>query len=276
MADQDPLDAVTFQASSLDELAYPEVREALREHTVVRIRGLLDPEEIRATKRNITAGFDPANDRKHDPRDTEIIRSNFQKLQVGCTSGMGTTRDLGRVLRMLFNPIFADDVYGMRRHFVVLARFRNLLYGLERDFAVFGTEEGFWTAARIHQYPRGGGFMSSHRDAFTQIVAADAGVTYAQPFILMSEKGVDFHSGGAFIDRNGERVYYESGCRAGDIVVYDGHSVHGVGDIDPLEPLDMSSLSGRIVAFAALYRHLKPGASDYGELSRRAMERLGS
>ncbi|MEX2204922.1 MAG: hypothetical protein WEF50_01705 [Myxococcota bacterium] len=275
MADSDPLEAVTFQANSLDEVPYPEVRETLRQHTVVRIRGLFDPEEIRATKREIAARFDPANDRKHDPRDTEIIRTNFQKLQVGCTSGMGTTRDLGRVLRMLFNPIFADDVYGMRRHFVLLARFRNLLYELDRDFAVFGTEEGYWTAARIHQYPRGGGFMSSHRDAFTRIVATEAGVTYAQPFLLMSEKGVDFQSGGAFTDLHGERVYYESGCQAGDVVAYDGQSIHGVGDIDPLEPLDMTSLSGRIVAFAALYRHLKPGASDYGELSRRAIEGMG-
>ncbi len=274
MADLDPLETVTFRARGLDELDYPALRAALREHTVVRIRGLFDPDEIRALKRGIAARFDAGNDRKHDPRDTEIIRTNFQKLQVGCSSGLGT-RDLGRVLRMLFNPIFADDVFGMRAHFVHLARFRNLLYGLERDFAVFGTDDGLWTAARLHQYPRGGGFMSSHQDRFTQIVAIEAGLIYAQPFLLLTEHGVDFQSGGAFIDRGDERIYYEGGCRVGDVVVYNGQSVHGVADIDPLEPLDMSSFSGRVVAFAALYKHLKPGASDYGELSRRAIESLG-
>lgn len=272
----DPLHVVTFEARSLDELPYPEVREVLREHTVVRIRGLFDPAEIRAARSNIASHFDAANDRKHDPRDTEAIRSNFQKLQVGCTSGMGTTRDLGRVLRMLFNPIFAEDIYGMRRHFVTLARFRNLLYGLERDSAVFGTEDGLWTAARIHQYPSGGGFMSGHRDAFTKTVATEAGVTYAQPFLQLTEKGVDFQSGGAFVELEGERIYYETGCQAGDVIAYDGQSIHGVGDIDPLEPLDMTRFSGRVVAFAALYRHLKPGAADYGELSRRAMEQQGT
>lgn len=271
MDSPDPLKDVTFHAAAVDEVPYAAVREALQERGVVRMRGLFDPEEIRATKRAIAARFDCANDRKHDPRDTEIIRTNFQKLQVGCTLGVGTTRDMGRVLRMLFNPIFAEDIYGMRRHFVQLARFRNLLYGLERDFAVFGTEDGLWTAARIHQYPRGGGFMSGHRDALTRVVATEAGVTFAQPFLLMSEKGIDFHDGGAFVDRSGERIFYEGGCRAGDIIAYDGQAMHGVGDVDPLAPLDMTTFSGRVVAFASLYRHLKPGASEYGELSRKAL-----
>jgi hypothetical protein len=56
----------------------------------------------------------------------------------------------------------------------------------------------------------------------------------------------------------------------GDVVVYDGRATHGVSDIDPLEPLDLTAITGRVVAFASLFRHLRPGAEDYGRIAERA------
>jgi len=246
-----------------------------RSITVIRVRGLFDTNEIRAVKQFISERFDCRNDRKHDPRDTEATRRNFQKLQVGCISGMGQHITLGRFLRMLYNPIFAEDIYGMRKHFIILAQFRNRLCGLHPDFAVYGTERGLWTASRIHQYPRGGGFMAPHRDALTQVVATDAGLNYVQPFLVLSKKGEDYTEGGAFIEYQSNQVYYEDGCEPGDVIVYDGKSIHGVGDIDPLEPLDLTEFSGRIVAFAGMFRHLTPGKDDYENLAKKARQLYG-
>jgi hypothetical protein len=171
---------------------------------------------------------------------------------------------------MLFNPIFAPDVHGMRATFVRLARLRNRLFGLPEDFAVHGTEDGYWTAARIHQYPRGGGFMVPHRDLYSRMAVAESGARYAQVFLVMSQKGEDFHEGGAFIERDGERLFYEDSCAPGDVIVYDGQVVHGVGDVDPLEPIDLERFTGRVAAFASLYRHLTPGEGEYVALAKRA------
>ena len=271
----DPFLNATFTVSSVEAVPVADLRAALETHTVVRLRGLFEPAAVRAATRGMAAGFDPARDRKHDPADTEAVRTNFQKLVVGGITGVNEQRALARVVRMFYNPIFAEDVHGMRAHFVRLAQLRNRLFGLPTDFAVHGTEDGYWTAARVHQYPRGGGFMVPHTDAFSRTAVEESGAYYAQVLLLMTRKGEDYREGGAFVDLGGGRVYYEDDCELGDVIVYDGRSVHGVGDIDPLEPFDLMTFSGRVVAFASLYRHLTPGAEDYGRLAGRARRYVG-
>jgi hypothetical protein len=269
------LDRVSFEAGSLDAVPYDALRSALAETSIVRVRGLFDRAQMRAVLRSIAARFDAADDRRHDPRDTEAIRRNFQKLQIGANSGIDSRRTLGRFLRILYNPIFGDDIYGMRAHFVTLARFRNRLFALPEDHAVHGTADGFWTCARIHQYPRGGGFMVPHRDLYSRAAAEEAELGYYQPFLMLSEQGEDYREGGAYIDLGEERILYEGECRAGDVIVYDGRTIHGVADIDPLEPLALDRFSGRVAAFVSLFRHLPPGVESYADLTRRASDRFG-
>src|SRR5262249_33171049 len=157
--------------------------------------------------------------------------------------------------RMIYNPIFAEDVYGLRSLFVRLARFRNLVYGLPPDFAVFGTDDGLWTAARLNQYPRGGGVMVAHRDRDGAPGAAvPSHWLIYQVFLLMSKRGEDFQTGGAFLEYRGETVSYEDECDVGDVMVYNGQVLHGVADVDPLEPLDLKTFSGRVAAFVSLFR----------------------
>lgn len=270
------LDTVTFRGAALSELDYAALRRTLESRSIVRVRGLFDREEIRRLVRELAARFDSKYDRRHDPRDTEAVRRNFQKLQIGANSGIDTRRTLGRFLRIFYNPIFAEDLYGLRDTFVTLARFRNALYGLPPDYAVLGTDDGLFTCARVHQYPRGGGFMVPHRDHFSQVVSVDAGLSYYQPFVILSEQGIDYETGGAYIDLDGERILYERACRAGDIVVYDGRTIHGVADIDPLAPLDLANFCGRSAAFASLFKKLEPGTRDYGELAQKAGELYGT
>lgn len=264
-----------FEVDDLSSVPYDDLRRTLAEQAVVCVRGLFDRDAIRAVHHRIVAGFDPANDRRHDPRDTDAVRRNFQKLQVGANSGVNSRRTLGRFMRMLYNPIFADDVYGMREHFVTLARFRNHLYGLPVDHAVAGTDDGYWTCSRLLQYPRGGGFIVPHRDMYAQVATRDAGLGYFQPLLFLTEKGLDFHDGGAYVDIGDERFCYEEHCRAGDVVVYDGRSIHGVADIDPMADLDLARLSGRVVALASLFRLLAPGAGEYGEMASKAGAMFG-
>jgi len=264
---------VTFEATSVDDLPLDRLRACLDQHSIIRIRGLFDPEQISALRRQMTARFDPRKDRKHDPRDVGAVRTNLQKIVVG--GGQGSTgRELARFVRILYNPIFCDDIYGMRAHLVTLARVRNHLGRVDPDFAVHGIEESQFTAARIQQYPRGGGFMASHRDYFSVANATDSGADYAQPVLIMSRYGEDYVEGGAYIVHGGERILYEACCEPGDVIAYDGRSTHGVADVDPLEPIDLTTFSGRVAALVSLYRVLEPGAKDYRELDGRTRDLL--
>lgn len=272
--DRSLLESVTHVASSLAELDYDRIRDDVRRTSLARVRGLLDRDRIRSCLARIQKGFDRTKDRKHDPRDTEAVRTNFQKLQIGANSGADTRRTLGRFLRILYNPIFAEDIHGLRDAFATTARFRNLLYGLPEDFAVEGTDNGFFTCARIHQYPQGGGFMVPHRDLFSRLVTEKSDLGYFQIFFLLTEKGVDYREGGGYVEINERRVLFEDHTSAGDIVIYDGRTMHGVADVDPLLPLDLDTFGGRSAGFVSLFRHLAPDGNSYAKLSREAVERL--
>lgn len=249
------MERVSFSGEDVDALPYQELRKAVQEHMFVRVTGLFPKEEVLGIRRRLREQFDRGADRKHDSKDTKAMLGNLQKLRVGGDSA----DNCARFLRMFYNPIFADDIYGMRDIYVRLARFRNLLFELPRDFAVFGFEDGYWTASRINQYPTGGGFMVGHSDR--DIYGEHAGEANPRedyhPLLLMTKKGVDFHEGGAYLQYDdGERIYYEDYCDVGDVLVYDGRLHHGVADVDPMKPLDLDTLNGRMAAFVSFYRKL--------------------
>jgi hypothetical protein len=272
----DTLGHVSFEAAVPQDLPVAAIRDTVASHGLARIRGLFDRDALREVLAGMVAGFDASRDARHDPRDTDAVRRNFQKLQIGANSGVNSRRTLGRFMRVIYNPIFADDIYGLRPHFVTLARVRNLLFGRPIEFAIHGTDAGYWTCARIQQYPAGGGFMVPHRDMYAQAATSEAGLDYFQVILQLTEKGLDFEEGGAYVDVNDERVLYEHACLTGDVVVYDGRSVHGVADVDPMKALDLSRLDGRVVAFVSLFRLLRPGADDYARLGELARDQFGA
>ena len=72
--------------------------------------------------------------------------------------------------------------------------------------------------------------------------------------LVMSRKGIDFESGGGFIeDRSGKRIFYEQECEYGDWLIYGKTIVHGVEDVDPGEPFALDSAAGRIVGLMTLH-----------------------
>jgi hypothetical protein len=259
----------TVHATTLDDVPFDKLRGLLGTHTFARVTGLFSRDEVLAARAKLQGRFDVKNDRKHDPKDAEAIRRNFQKLIVGGTRG---TNACPRFLRMFYNPTFDEDIFGMHAIFRRLIQFRNLLYSLPKDFTCNGTENGMWSASRINHYPRGGGFMATHTDVGTTSVAADMGMErYVQLLLLLTKKGVDFHEGGAYIDLEGRRYLFESECEIGDVVIYDGRVNHGVEEIDPMEPLDLSSFAGRHVALVTLFKHFtKDSEAEYKALMRSA------
>ena len=246
---------VLINVNSMEEVPFDLIRTNLEKDTYSCVRGLFSPEEIAAAKGRMRGVFDSKNDKKHDPKDADAIRNNFQKLQVGGTNGVN---GCARFLRMFYNPTFCEDIYGMHNIFKRLITFRNHLYSLPPDFTVNGTENGMWSASRVNHYPKGGGFMAPHADTGTANIAKSLGLDkYVQLILIMSVKGKDFKEGGAYIVdmEKREAIFYEDDCQPGDIMIYDGRVIHGVAEIDPMEPLDLNSFDGRHVAMVTLFKH---------------------
>ena len=71
--------------------------------------------------------------------------------------------------------------------------------------------------------------------------------------------------GGGFFEHRGERFYFERECELGDVVIYSGETIHGVGDVDVHKPFRHDTVDGRLCAFVTLYRHFtrKGQLDDY-------------
>ena len=260
------LEDVAFSGASLNELPFDEMRAVLATRHVLKVSGLFSADEIRRARAIIEQGFRRADDRSHDPADSDAIKQNFQKLTVGGVGG----KNVFRVMRTFFNPIWAPDTFGMRDIFIRLSQFRNRLYGVHDDFAIRGVEDQLWTAARVHQYPLGGGCMATHHD-YLPAHASESLRSYAQVYLPMTQKGIDFETGGAFLIKDGEAIHYENDCCLGDVLVYDGRIEHGVSDVDPLRLLDLDRFSGRVAAFVTLYRDLSAAGETYDKFAKDAL-----
>lgn len=257
------LQDVTVHAARPEDVDGDAVHEALTKHALAVVRGVVRPEEIVRSRTLLREHFDAGNDRPSLGEDPQELKGNFQKLAIGGAQGYGTYRP--RCMRTLYNPIWAEDIYGLRSVFARMARVRNVIYRLDIDFAVDAIDDGMWTASRIHHYPRGGGFLISHRDTVVPVMQRDRGFpNYYQPLLVMSRKGVDFTEGGGFVEREGERHYYEALCEYGDIVIYDGRTVHGVADIDPQHRFRHDTVEGRLAGFVTLYKDMQKGDSVKG------------
>jgi len=249
------VEEATFEITSLKDLDGSEVKECLETLHFARIRGLISADEIDHAMTRIGAFFSPENDRATTGEAADEVRGNFQKLSIGRANHGGVDRP--RFMRCFYSPLWNEDALGMHGPFRQAAGVRNWLSGKELDYAIDDPNGAAWTAARIHHFPAGGGFMVDHQDTVLPALYKDNSLgAFFQPLIVMSQKGVDFHEGGGFAMVAGERIQYEDYCEKGDIVIYDTSTVHGVDDIDPRAPYRQDSLAGRMSGLVTLYKTL--------------------
>lgn len=261
------MDEVIIKVGALQALDLNRIHDVTRIHGYAILRGLVSPGEIERSKMLLREWFDPDRDRSSRGESPDELKSDFyQKFLLGATHPSGTHRP--RCHRTIYLSLNFSERFALRAIFITLARVRNLISGLPIDFAIFDDSEGFWTPARIHHYPTGGGFLVEHRDNFTPLVQISGGIpSYSQPIVVMSQRGTDFADGGGFVvDRQGARVYYEAFCELGDIILYSGDTIHGVEDVDPHRVFNQKSFDGRLSGLVTLYKR----SNSYEEILRSA------
>lgn len=244
-----------FEVKQPEEIPLDDFFSAMQRETFACFRGIVSPEAIRSSLDLIRDRFDRSKDAPRLGHGPDAVRSNFQKLLSGGESRTGN--DDARLFRAFYNPIWEDDIWGLRDSFIELARVRNKIASLPLDFAIDKIEDnGLWTASRFHQYPAGGGFFRRHTDYVVKDVADEKDTSFFQVVLTLTKKGEHFHDGGAFVDIGEDRVCLDDYSEPGDIVIYDGRTVHGVEDIDPDVVLDLDTINGRLAGFATLYKKM--------------------
>jgi hypothetical protein len=243
-----------FDVSSVSSLL--EQRESictcLEKSGISILRGLVDENALASSRALIRSSFNRGKDYLGSKATKSLANTNHQCLLVGSSGSIFSPHSHGQLVRTFYNPMSSEDIFNMHGNFKRLIHVRNILSCGSKEL----TEGRFWSASRIHQYPAGGGFMGAHMDTRAASILLGTNLRYIQALLVMTQRGVDFSSGGAFIVIDGQVVDLEDIVRIGDIVVYNENIIHGVDCIDGYRELDLNTFNGRISAFVTLFKKI--------------------
>ena len=247
------LSSTILEYSTVEQVNDKETWQVMEKRSFVCLRGLITPGDVYSGLKNLKSKFSAENDKKRAPGDYDAVKSNYQRLCIGMTGGILSTNP--RFFRVFYNPLWDKDTFGMHAIFRMMIRVRNRLMGLPETFAMDKPERNLWSACRVQHYPKGGGFLIPHSDINANKAVNDAGIERnANIVLIMTKRGIDFTEGGGFVEIDGEKVFYEDEYNVGDLVIYDDRNIHGVSDIDPMEPTSINSSEGRYAGFTTLMR----------------------
>lgn len=181
---------------------------------------------------------------------SDLARGPWRKLAIGSQNGVG------EAYAQFLQTVYFDSnksVYGsINLIFRFMNAVRNQLMKVRSDFGDNPVGDQFWNACRIHHYPRGGGFMTTHRDTYFPMKLKD--LPFYQIMAPLSVKGRDFMQGGGILfTREGEKINTDETAGMGAVVIFDGRINHGVEDVDPAELVNFDDEKGRLAAFSNLY-----------------------
>ena len=247
-----------IKINNLNKIKQDKIIKIIEDKGYIIIRGLFQRKLIRTNLNKLKKKIF-IDDNSSLSGNTNQIKKNFHKLCVGAASKITLKEDskIYRLHRIIYNPIWCDDIYGLKNIFIEFCKVRNFLLKLKPNFCITKKiEKNLWSANRILQYPIGGGHMSSHSDFIVKKINNKNKINKFYQLILnLTEYKKDFYSGGAYIKFKNKKIFLENKLQSGDILIYHGNSVHGVDEIDPHRKLDLIKFNGRIVLMNSLYQY---------------------
>ena len=247
------------KSKTIEELDLKKIKIKLAKEKIVLIRGLFSKNDILRKRKKIEKNFSPKNDKVRPKNSYDLIKKNYQRITVGMGGGIVQSRTNSRIMRTLYNPLYCKDIYGMHSIFNKLLTLQNILYGFSEDYGKNSkrTQDNVFVASRINQYPSGGGFLSPHKDSSAAISSKkiSGNKNFYQLLLTMSKKGTDYFSGGGIFKKNDKFVQIDNYTNIGDVILYNGKTVHGVMDVDSEKKLDLSKLNGRLTAAVTFFKY---------------------
>ena len=169
----------------------------------------------------------------------------YAPIEVGSPNGHRLNRADERAYvpgcfhQFVFYP-WNQDVFNLFEMVRPIYRLKNALSGNHPDRYLGRTgEDGLVTRLSFQFYPAGSGFLNRHRDP-----TGEHQLTV--PTMALSTKGVDFMSGGAYLeDVDGRAHCLDDLTGPGDVMFFDSRLIHGVKVIDEDQPTDWLAFEGR-------------------------------
>lgn len=227
--------------------------EHVNEKGYCAIRGLYDRDDLRSKLKSLYEYANTVQKGSSAGTKPKEIKSNIAKWSIGGQSKVQA--DLPRFMLTVYNTFFSENIFNLHPDFTQLIKIRDAI--AQRDALtddILLPER--YNGCRVQIYPSGGGFMGMHTDTTAVSSLRNKADTYIQLVLLLTERGVDYHDGGAFTMQNGDYVDTEKETQTGDILVYDGATLHGVSDIDSNKVFDANDLRGRAVALVTIYKNV--------------------
>jgi len=106
-------------------------------------------------------------------------------------------------------------------------------------------DDGCTARLAVQFYPKGNGLLNKHVDPVDKH-------QLTVPIMIMSEKGLDYNTGGAYVEKNGEKIILDDICEMGDIVYFSAEIPHGVLPIDPEDNTPWLEFQGRWMLLLAV------------------------
>jgi hypothetical protein len=119
-----------------------------------------------------------------------------------------------------------QDLFDFFKVFEKVYHLKNILNGIpENSYVGTVPERSCVSRLSFQFYPQGSGYLNKHKDPvdFHQLVL---------PLLILSEKGKDFQTGGAYVEIKGKTIMLDDLCESGDIVIFNASFPHGVETID--------------------------------------------
>lgn len=133
-----------------------------------------------------------------------------------------------------------QDYFSLYKIFRDAYYFKNLTSNKRKDeFLGNKVENGCVARIACQFYPKGYGKLNRHIDPVDKH-------QLTVPIVILSKKGLDFDSGGAYVEKkNGEKVILDDICSIGDVIYFSAEMPHGVLPIDPNDNIPWLEFKGR-------------------------------
>lgn len=192
------------------------------------VKGIFPESELRAIRRDFAA--------RYNATEPCLLEYRWKQRNHWRIDNRPPRSSIPKTLALYFEFTWNDGHPGFNRIARMLAALRNDIAGLEPEFG-FREKDDYWVLPVMQHHPRGGGGINAHSDP-----RKPDGCVIS---LLMSKRGVDFQSGGVFVEHNGETLDVEGFMGAGDLLIFRPDTIHGVAPIDPADELRFDTDDGR-------------------------------